>query len=87
MNDYQSPGAVPGEVGGIVVGVSDVVPVVGIGRGLHGAVVARWRVEVVVDGQADVAQVALWGEEMEIVGGSNPQCLSKYPKLHKDIPG
>ena len=53
-----APGAVPGEVGGVVVGVGDVVSVVGIGGVLERLVVAGRRVEVVVDGEADVAQVA-----------------------------
>ena len=53
-----APGAVPGEVGGVVVGVGDVLSVVGVGRGLDCAVVARRGVEVVVDGQSDVPQVA-----------------------------
>ena len=53
-----APGAVPGEVGGVVVGVGDVVSVVGISGVLERLVVAGRRVEVVVDGEADVAQVA-----------------------------
>ena len=53
-----APGAVPGEVGGVVVGVGDVVSVVGVGGVLERLVVAGRRVEVVVDGEADVAQVA-----------------------------
>ena len=52
---YGAPGAVPGEVGGVVVRVGDVLSVVGVGRGLKVGcgLVARRRVEVVVDSQSD----------------------------------
>ena len=58
INQSNAPGTVSGEVGGVVVGVRNVISVVGVGRGLHCAVVARRRVEVVVDGQPDLPQVA-----------------------------